>query len=147
MATPKERSAPVLHDTEPLGEVIDCLTEHLEIPMQGACDPKTLFEILVRAASQSESVEQTCNTLEDVPGGNNIRYPLEKLDDIEALEHEWNEALQSRIPPRIRGGKHKVAIALTLIPYYGTPSEAETPYISRSQAKAGTCSFYAYATG
>ena len=146
MATSKETSAPVLHDIETLDEVIECLTEHLELPMQGGCNPKTLFEILVRAASQSESVEQTCNTLDDVPGGNNIRYHLEKLKDLEALEHALNEALQSRIPPRIRGGKHKVAIDLTLIPYYGTPSEAEAPYIYRSQAKAGTCSFYAYAT-
>ena len=142
-----ETSAAGLKDVETLEEVIDCLTEHLEIPMQGACDQKTLFEILVRAASQNESVEQTCNTLEDVPGGNNVRYHLEKLDEIEALEHNLNEALQSRIPPRIRGGKHKIAIDLTLSPYYGTPSEGEAPYISRSQAKAGTCSFYAYATG
>jgi len=146
MATSKETSAPVLHDAETLEEVIACLTEHLEIPMQGGCDRKTLFEILVHAASASESVEQTCNTLEDVPGGNNVRYHLEKLDDIAALEDDLNEMLQSRIPPRIRGGKQKVAIDLNLIPYYGTPSEAEAPYIYRSQAKAGTCSFYAYAT-
>jgi hypothetical protein len=35
---------------------------------------------------------------------------------------------------------------LNLIPYYGTPSEQEEPYIIRSRAKAGTCSFYTYAT-
>ena len=35
---------------------------------------------------------------------------------------------------------------LNLIPYYGNPSEEEQPYIYRSQAKNGTCSFYAYAT-
>lgn len=144
MTTSKgDTCAPVLHDAETLEEVIDWVTEHLEIPMQGACDQKTLFEILVRAARQKESVEQTCNTLEDVPGGNDIRYPLEKLEEIEALEHDLNQALQSRIPPRIRGGKQKVALDLPLIPYYGTPSEAEAPYIYRSQAKAGTCSFYA----
>ncbi len=33
-----------------------------------------------------------------------------------------------------------------MIPYYGSPSEEEQPYIYRSQAKNGTCSFYAYAT-
>ena len=32
------------------------------------------------------------------------------------------------------------------IPYYGEPSPEEAPYIYRSQAKNGTCSFYAYAT-
>jgi putative transposase len=33
-----------------------------------------------------------------------------------------------------------------LLPYYGTPTAEELPYIYRSQAEAGTCSFYAYAT-
>ena len=33
-----------------------------------------------------------------------------------------------------------------MIPYYGNPSAEELPYIYRSQAKNGTCSFYAYAT-
>jgi putative transposase len=32
------------------------------------------------------------------------------------------------------------------LPYYGQPSEAEALYIYRSQAKAGTTSFFAYAT-
>lgn len=142
----KETSIPVLTDTETLDEVIDCLTEHLEIPMQGSCDQQTLFEILVRAASQGESIEQTCKTLADVPTGNDIRYHLEKLDDLEALETRLNQALLRRLPPRIRRGKQKVALDLNLLPYYGTPSPAEAPYIYRSQAKAGTCAFYAYAT-
>ncbi len=39
-----------------------------------------------------------------------------------------------------------MAIALNLIPYYGKPKDSEKPYIYRSKAKDGTCSFYAYAT-
>ena len=35
---------------------------------------------------------------------------------------------------------------MNLIPYYGKPSQEEEDYIYRSQAKNGTCSFYAYAT-
>jgi len=35
---------------------------------------------------------------------------------------------------------------MNLIPYYGEPSSSEITYIYRSQAKNGTCSFYAYAT-
>ena len=42
--------------------------------------------------------------------------------------------------------KQALAIDLNLIPYYGEPSPEEAPYIYRSQAKNGTCSFYAYAT-
>jgi hypothetical protein len=35
---------------------------------------------------------------------------------------------------------------MTAILNYGEPSPSEAPYIYRSQAKSGTCSFYAYAT-
>ena len=35
-----------------------------------------------------------------------------------------------------------MAIALNLIPYYGKPKDSEKPYIYRSKAKDGTCSFY-----
>ncbi|MGI2909844.1 ISH3 family transposase, partial [Hassallia sp. VBCCA 56010] len=46
----------------------------------------------------------------------------------------------------IKKGYLKIAIDLNLIPYYGKPKEKELPYIYRSQAKSGTCSFYGYAT-
>lgn len=39
-----------------------------------------------------------------------------------------------------------LAIDFNLIPYYGEPKDDEKPYIYRSKAKDGTCSFYAYAT-
>jgi hypothetical protein len=41
-----------------------------------------------------------------------------------------------------------LAIDFHLIPYYGepTPSPLEAPYIYRSQAQNGTCSFSAYST-
>ena len=141
-----DTSVAVLSDDQALEEVIECLSVHIPFPMQGVCTSRTLFEILVRAASQCDSIEQTCKSLEDVPGGNDIRYHLEKADDLPTLERQLNMAFHSRMPPRIRRGKQKVAMDLNLLPYYGTPSEEEKPYINRSQAKAGTCSFYAYAT-
>ncbi len=57
-----------------------------------------------------------------------------------------NSALKSRIPKGLNKKKQTLAIDLNLIPYYGKPTEKEHPYIYRSQAKNGTCSFYAYAT-
>nr|WP_319574947.1 hypothetical protein [uncultured Desulfobacter sp.] len=52
------------------------IDDNLDIHMQGACDKKTLLEILVRAASLNDSIDHTCKTIEDVPGANNIRYHL-----------------------------------------------------------------------
>ncbi|WP_416668968.1 ISH3 family transposase [Egbenema bharatensis] len=138
--------APALTDEATLEVALDCLLEHLSLDMQGGYTLQDLFEILLRAASRSDSIEHTTQRLEGVPSGNSIRYHLDKLDDITTLESQLNAALQSRIPPKIRKGKHRIAIDLHLIPYYGSVNVATEPYIYRSQAKAGTTSFFAYAT-
>lgn len=135
-----------LTDSETLDEVLDCLSENISIETQGACDQKTLFEILVRAASSGDSIENTTKVLNSSPCGSDIRYHLDKINNFEQLENQINLALKSRIPRRIKNASHKIAIDLNLIPYYGKPDSDEEPYIYRSQAKSGTCSFYAYAS-
>ena len=47
--------APTLTDSKTLQEVVDCLSEHIPIATQGNCDPKTIFEILVRALRVRQS--------------------------------------------------------------------------------------------
>ncbi|MCG8366118.1 MAG: transposase [Pseudanabaenales cyanobacterium] len=63
-----------------------------------------------------------------------------------SLEAQVNAALQSRAPSKIINHRHRLAIDLHLIPYYGEPTQQSAPYIYRSKAKAGTTSFFAYAT-
>jgi putative transposase len=138
--------APALSDEATLDSALDCLLEHLPIEMEGGYTPTDLYKILLRAASRNDSIEHTAQRLEGVPSGNGIRYHLDKLNDMATVERDLNGALQSRIPTKIRKGKHRIAIDLHLIAYYGTPGAAEAPYIYRSQAKAGTTSFFAYAT-
>jgi putative transposase len=138
--------APALTDEATLEVALDCLLEHLSLDMQGGYTLQDLFEILLRAASRSDSIEHTTQRLEGVPSGNGIRYHLDKLDNITTLEVQLNATLQSRIPPKIRKGKHRIAIDLHLIPYYGSANAVTEPYLYRSQAKAGTTSFFAYAT-
>ncbi|HEY9662418.1 MAG TPA: transposase [Allocoleopsis sp.] len=120
--------------------------EHLPLEMNGNYTVREVFEILVHAASRGDSIEQTARLLSEAPSSNDIRYHLEKLDDIKTLETQVNAALQSRIPPKIRQGRYRFAIDLHLIPYYGVPSDTEATYVYRSQAKAGTTRFFAYAT-
>ena len=138
--------APALTDEATLDAALDCLLEHIPLEMEGGYTCEDLFEILLRAACCNDSIEHTAQRLEGVPSGNGIRYHLDKLNDMTKVERYLNEALQSRIPPKVRKGKHRIAIDLHLIPYYGNASEAEAPYLYRSQAKAGTTSFFAYAT-
>jgi hypothetical protein len=137
---------PALTDEGTLASAIDCLTTNLPIDMSGGYTVRDLFEILVRTASRGESIEQTVRALDGTPSSNGIRYHLEKLDDMKSLEQQLNAALQSRIPPKLRNRSHRLAIDLHLIPYYGKPTDIEANYVYRSQAKAGTTRFFAYAT-
>jgi Transposase DDE domain len=139
-------TSPALTDEATLDAAVDCLLEHLPIEMEGGYSPQDLFEILLRAASCHDSIEHTAQRLQGVPSGNGIRYHLDKFEDMAILEEQLNAALQSRLPEKIRQGKLAIAIDLHLLPYYGNPSGIEAPYIYRSQAKAGTTSFFAYAT-
>lgn len=62
------------------------------------------------------------------------------------LEREINVALKEQIPKGLKNNSLNLAIDFNLIPYYGEGNEEEKPYVCRSQAKNGTCSFYGYAT-
>lgn len=135
-----------LTDLETLDEVLECLVENFSIETQGVCDQKTLFEILIKAASSGDSIDNTAKLLKNVPTANDIRYHLNKINKFEELEAQINQALKSRIPLGLKKGCLKIAIDLNLICYYGKPTSEESAYIYRSQAKSGTHSFYAYAT-
>ncbi|MDB9318558.1 ISH3 family transposase [Nodularia spumigena CS-591/04] len=135
-----------LTDSETLEEVIKCLGENLAIETQGVCDQQTLFEILIKAASSGDSIENTAKLLKNIPTANDIRYHLNKINNFEELERQINQILKSRIPAGLKKRCLKIAIDLNLIGYYGKPSTEELPYIYRSEAKSGTNSFYAYAT-
>ena len=136
----------ILTESETLQETIDCLKEHIPLETQGAFNATDLFKILVRAASNCDSIENTSKILKEVPCGKNIRYHLNKINNFEELEGQINAALKCQRLCNTIQGKQKLAIDLNLIPYYGNPTPEEIPYIYRSQAKLGTCSFYAYAT-
>jgi putative transposase len=100
----------------------------------------------LRAAATGDTIESTAKQLKQVTTSNNIRYHLGKINNFVDLEPQLNLALKSQIPQGLRRKKQSLAIDLNLIPYYGEPSQEEAPFIYRSQAKLGTCSFYAYAT-
>ncbi|MGK7872418.1 MAG: ISH3 family transposase, partial [Xenococcaceae cyanobacterium] len=84
--------------------------------------------------------------LKEAPSSNNIRYHLGKINNFNHLEEELNLSLRSQLPKGLNKKRQAIAIDLNLIPYYGEPSPESAPYIYRSKAKNGTCSFYAYAT-
>lgn len=137
---------PYLTDEVVLTESLDCLMTHIPIKMEGVCDQKMLFEVLLRAASRGDSVEHASSRMSNVPCGNGIRYHLEKFNDMKTLEQEANQALQHCLPQKVINHRHYLAIDLNLLPYYGNASEVEAPYIYRSKAEQGTTRFFAYAS-
>ena len=136
----------VLTDKETLTEVVNCLAKHIPINSTGAGNPRSLFKVLVRAASKQDTIENTSKELKTATCGNNIRYHLNKISDFKELEIQLNSALKNKIPQGLKKKNLILAIDLNLIPYYGKPKDSEKPYIYRSKAKDGTCSFYGYAT-
>jgi hypothetical protein len=137
---------PALTDEQTLSTAVNCLLENIPLSTEGGYSPTEIFSILLHAASRGESLEQTARNLEDVPTGNGIRYHLAQFTEMETLETQVNQALQSRIPPKLAKHVQTLAIDLHLQPYYGVPTAAEAPYIYRSAAKSETTRFYAYAT-
>ncbi len=81
-----KKQSPVLTDDKTLEKVTSSFERNIPIDTQGTCDQRTIFEILIRAASAEDSIENTSKTLQNAPCGNNIRYHLEKYDDMETLE-------------------------------------------------------------
>ncbi|RCJ32577.1 hypothetical protein A6770_41185 [Nostoc minutum NIES-26] len=133
---------PILTDSKTLDEVIECLVENFSIETQGVCDQQTLFEILTKAASSGDSIENTAKLLKNVPTANDIRYHLNKINKFEEIEAQVNQSLKSRIPLGLKKGCLKIAIDLNLICYYGKPTLEELPYIYRSQAKSHFICYY-----
>lgn len=147
MTYPESSSTtPALTDERTLEVAMACLLEHMPISTEGGYSPEDFFHVMLRAASRGDSLEHTAKRLEGAPSGNTIRYHLDKWTDMASLEERLNLALKSRLPAKLKKRGLKLAIDLHLIPYYGTPNEAELPYIYRSQAQSGTTRFFAYAS-
>lgn len=87
-----------LNAQETLEETINCLSEHILLKTEGAFDVQSLFQVLVRAASKGDTIEQTAKELKEIPCSNNIRYHLKKINDFDTLEKQLNLSLISQIP-------------------------------------------------
>ncbi|MDX1398241.1 MAG: transposase, partial [Oceanospirillum sp.] len=137
---------PALTDEDTLTIVVDWVSRQIPLEIEGVYSPQTFYQVLLWAASRQDTVEHACQVLTGVPSSNDVRYHLNQLEDMAELETQANETLQGRLPDGIGNHRHRLAIDLHLIPYYGVANESEARYIYRSQAKAGTTTFFAYAT-
>ncbi len=105
-----------LTEKETLKEVIECLREYIPIETKSASSQEDLYNIIIGAASQIVASENAAKKLKKAYSGKTVRNYLAKLASFKELENQLNLALISKLPPRIRKGKHKLAIDLNLIP-------------------------------
>jgi hypothetical protein len=129
---------------------VQALSEHLPLAVAGyRSTDADLYHVLVAAAVQQRSIESVAQQLVDAPSANLVRHYLaDRLfgrQDLDALEARCNALLVARLPADLRGRRHRVAIDLTLLPYYGAPATAPGE-LRRGEAKAGTTRFHAYAS-
>ena len=126
MTTSTEKA--VLSDKDTLKEVIYCLTEHISIKTQGACNQTDLFNILVAAASKADPIENTAASCKKSSSAKNIRYHLAKFKSFQEIETQLNLTLISRLPRRLKKRKLKLAIDLNLIPYLNLGKDNEVTF-------------------
>jgi putative transposase len=128
----------------------DLLVAHFPLGVAGYRyrDPD-IVNVVVAAAAQQRSIDSVCEQLVEAPSANLVRHYLtERLFaqvDLETFEATCNRLLIERLPAVVLTKSVRLAIDLTLRPYYGT--EGEVPdQLRRGAAKAGTTRFHAYAT-
>lgn len=120
---------------------------HLRLADHGPkCTAGRLWAVLCYAACRISSLAATCAALRDAPSDTAVHDALlATLPPIQELQRRVNRALQGDLPRCLRRRRQPLAIDLHLIPYHGLPLRDDTE-IYRSQAKAGTSHFHAYAT-
>src|SRR5258708_14790898 len=115
-------------------------------PTEGKCSRSILMLLVCAAAARLTSLYDACAQMKDAPSGETARLALlATLPDYAKLQQGVNRALIADVPKPLRQRPQRVAIDLHLVPYYGLPME-DPKEIYRSQAKAGTHNFHAYAS-
>lgn len=126
------------------------LCEHLPLGLRGyRYTDADIFNVVVAAAAQGRSIASASAQLRDAPSATRVRDTLaERLfacHDVDALEARLNALLGAQLPAEVTTKPQRVAIDLTLLPYYGTEG-LEPDQLRRGEAKAGTTRFHCYAT-
>jgi hypothetical protein len=128
---------------------IDFCQPYLDFRGKGKVTATVLLTVLFAAAARCSSISETCRRLREAPCEETYAGALyAELFCLEQLKRKVNAAFRAHLPRALRRRRKRplrVIIDLTLVPYYGQhPLDSREIY--RSQKKAGTRSFFAYAT-
>lgn len=128
---------------------IDFCQPHLDFRGKGKVTATVLLTVLFAAAARLSSISETCGRLVGAPCEETYAKALyANLFCLESLKRKVNASFRAHLPRALRRRRKRplrICIDLTLIPYYGQ-HPLDSLEIYRSQKKAGTRSFFAYAT-
>ncbi len=147
--TPQTTTTLKLTDEDTRQEAIEKLSTYFPLQVSGyECTTETVFDVLVKAAVTGQTIETTCNDLDDMVDGETIRSYLNeqvKVDDLHNLEQQVNRALVSGLPRRIWKPKLEIAIDLHDEPFYGHSPEL-LALTCGGKAHKGTTRFFRVGT-
>src|SRR5262245_27212457 len=128
---------------------IDSCQPHLDLRGKGKVTAIVLLTVAFAAAARISSIAETCCRLRDAPCEETYAKALYvNLRALEPIVRKVNAAFRAHLPRALRRRRKRplrLIVDLTLLPYYGQhPLDSREIY--RGQRKAGTRSFFAYAT-
>jgi Transposase DDE domain len=128
---------------------IDFCQPHLDLRGRGKVTAIVLLTVAFAAAARISSISETCGRLRDAPCEETYAKALYvNLRALEPIVRKVNAAFRAHLPRALRRRRQRplrVIVDLTLIPYYGR-HPLDSIEIYRGEKKAGTRSFFAYAT-
>jgi len=129
---------------------LETLQTYFKLDREGCqYDEQDIWDVVMAASVERETVEMMCDILESSPSANTVRNAVKGVlpdnENLDALEATLNEMLVDRLPKNLLKKPLRCAIDLVLIPYHGKHDDGDEA-VRRGRAKSGTTHFHAYAT-
>jgi hypothetical protein len=141
------QAANELTEEQVLNFLVNTLDEEIDIDLgeNADIDSEDIWDVLVGATADEDSVSHLCEISEESPHANTILHHLRTKFELEELERVGKTLIQQDILELLPDRPVEVVADLHLRPYYGEEYESKEELYS-SLAKAGTTTFHGYAT-
>ncbi|MGN8217629.1 ISH3 family transposase [Halococcus morrhuae DSM 1307] len=142
-----DQAANELTEEQVLNFLVNTLDEEIDIELgeNADIDSEDVWDVLVGATADEDSVSHLCEISEESPHANTILHHLRTKFELEELERIGKTLIQQDILELLPDRPVEVVADLHLRPYYGEEYDSEEELYS-SLAKAGTTTFHGYAT-
>ncbi|MGN8215065.1 ISH3 family transposase [Halococcus salifodinae] len=141
------QAANELTEEQVLNFLVNTLDEEIDIELgeNADIDSEDIWDVLVGATADEDSVSHLCEISEESPHGNTILHHLRTKFELSELERVGKTLIQQDILELLPDRPVEVAADLHLRPYYGEEYDSKEE-LYESLAKAGTTTFHGYAT-